>query len=94
MYKATKSRYNSTFYKVKHREGESAMDYIKIFQNSEALYVSVGNYYSEDQIIHTILDNFHQGGKYSAQIATKDFETRGLHLSYLLMFIQVLKRFG
>ena len=25
---------------------------------------------------------------------TKDFETRGLHLLYLPMFLQVLKRFG
>ena len=29
-----------------------------------------------------------------ACFSTKDFETRGLHSSYLLMFLQVLKRFG
>ena len=52
------------------------MNYIKIFQNSEALYVSVGNYYSEDQIIHTILDNFHQGGKYSDKTSSQQAELR------------------
>ena len=37
---------------------------------------SVGNIYSEDQIMHTFLDNFHQGGKYSAQIASHQAELR------------------
>ena len=46
------------------------MNYIKRFQNTQALSVSVGNTYSEDQLMHTFLDNFHQGGKYSAQIAS------------------------
>ena len=44
------------------------MNYIKIFRNSQALYVSVGKNYSEYQIMHILLDNFCQGGKYSAQI--------------------------
>ena len=39
------------------------MNYIKIFQNAQALSVPVGNTYSEDQMIHTFLDNFLQGGK-------------------------------
>ena len=34
--------------------------------NAHDLTISVGNYYSEDQLIHTFLDHFHQGGKYSA----------------------------
>ena len=50
------------------------MNYIKIFQNAHALSVSVGNSYSEDQLMHTFLDNFHQGGKYSAQIASHQAE--------------------
>ena len=41
------------------------MKYIKIFQNSKDLSVSVGNSYSEDQFMHIFLDNFHQGGKYT-----------------------------
>ena len=41
---------------------------MNIFQNAQALSVSVGNIYSEYQLIHTFIDNFHQGGKYSAQI--------------------------
>ena len=52
------------------------MNYIKIFQNAHALSIYVGNYYSEDQLMHTFLDNFHQGGKYSAQIASHQAELR------------------
>ena len=40
------------------------------------LSVSVGNSYSEDKLMHTFLDNFHQGGKYSAQIASHQAELR------------------
>ena len=56
-----KSRYERTFKQVTHKGGESAINYIKIFQNEQALSVSVGNSYSEDQLMHTFLDNFHQG---------------------------------
>ena len=60
---ADKSRYDRTFQQVTHKGGESTINYIKIFQNAQALSVSVGNSYSEDQIMHTFLDNFHQSGK-------------------------------
>ena len=50
------------------------MNYIKIFKNEHVLSVSVGNSYLEDQLMHTFLDNFHQGGKYSAQIASHQAE--------------------
>ena len=73
---ADKSRYDRTFYQVTHKGGESAINYIKRFQNAHALSVSVGNRYSEDQFMHTFLDNFHQGGKYSAQIASHKAELR------------------
>ena len=46
------------------------MNYIKRFQNSQALSVSVGDSYSEDQLMHIFLDNFHQCGKYSSQMAS------------------------
>ena len=65
---ADKSRYDRTFQQVTHKGGESSIDYIKIFQNAHASSVSVGNSYSEDQLMHTFLDNFRQGGKYSAQM--------------------------
>ena len=52
------------------------MNYIKIFQNAHVLSVSLGNIYSEDQLMHTFLDNFQQGGKYSAQIASHQAELR------------------
>ena len=73
---AEKSRYDRTFQQVTNKVGESAINYIKIFQNAHALSVSVGNSYSEDQLIHTFLDNFHQGGKYSAQISSHQEELR------------------
>ena len=47
-----------------------------MFQNAHDLSVSVGNSYSEDQLMHTFLDNFCQGGKYSAQIASHQAELR------------------
>ena len=60
---ADKSRYDRAFQQVTHKVGESAINYIKRFQNAQALSVSLGNIYSEDQIMQTFLDNFHQGGK-------------------------------
>ena len=73
---AVKSKYDRTFQQVTHKGGESAINYIKIFQNANALSVLVGNIYSEDQLMHTFMDNFHQGGKYSAQIASHQAEKR------------------
>ena len=52
------------------------MRYIKRFQNAQVLPVSVVNTYSEDQLMHTFLNNFNQGGKYSAQIASHQAELR------------------
>ena len=57
-----KSRYEWIFKQVAHKVGESAINDIKIFQNVQALSVSVGNTFSEDQLMHTFLDNFNQGG--------------------------------
>ena len=59
-----------------YKGGESAMNYNKIFKNKQDLSVSVGNNYSEDQLMHTYLDNFHQGGKYYAKIANDQVELR------------------
>ena len=71
-----KIRYNRTFQQITHKGGESAINYIKRFQNAQALSVSVGNSYSKDQIMHTFLDNFQQSGKYSAQLASHQEELR------------------
>ena len=73
---ADKSRYDRTFQQVTHKGGGSTINYIKRFQNAHALSVSVGNSYSENQLLHTFLDNFNQSGKYSAQIANHQAETR------------------
>ena len=73
---ADKSRHDRTFKQVTHKGGESAINYIQRFQNAHALSVLLGNIYSEDQIMHKFLDNFHQGGKYSAQIASHQAELR------------------
>ena len=58
-----KSRYVGIFQKVTHKGGESAMNYIKIFKNAQALSVLVGNKYYEDQLMHILLDNFYLDGK-------------------------------
>ena len=71
-----KSRYDSIFQQVTHKVRESVINNIKIFQNAQDLSVSVGNNYSEDQLLHIFLDNFHQGGKYSAQIDSHQAELR------------------
>ena len=67
---SVKIRHDGIFQQVTYKGGESAKNYIKRFQNSPALSVSLGNTYSEDQPMHIFLDNFHQGGKYSAQISS------------------------
>ena len=73
---ADKSRYDRIFQQVTHKRGESAINYIKRFQNAQAFSVSVVNSYSEDQIMHTFLDNFQQSEKYSAQLASHQAELR------------------
>ena len=52
------------------------MNYIKRFQNVQDLSVLKGNTYSEYQLIHTFLDNFHQDGKYYSQVASHQAELR------------------
>ena len=52
------------------------MNYIKIFQDAQALSVSVGNTYTEDQLMHIFMDNIRQGEKYSAQIDNHQVEFR------------------
>ena len=56
---------------VTNKVGGSEINYIKRFQNAHTLSVSIGDSYSEDQLMHTFLDNFRQGGKYSDQIASQ-----------------------
>ena len=53
------------------------MNYINRLQNSQAFSVSVVNSYSGDQLMHIFLDNFRQGGKYSAHIEIHQAELRG-----------------
>ena len=51
-----------------HKGGESEMNYIKIFQNLQALSVSVGKSNYEYQLMHILLGNFHQVRKYFTDI--------------------------
>ena len=46
------------------------MNSIKIFHNAKALEISVGNSYSGDHLMRTLLDYFQKGEKYTAQIAS------------------------
>ena len=73
---ADKRRFDRTFQQVTNKGGESAINNIKRFQNAHALSVSVGNSYSEDRLMHTLLDNFHPGRKYSSPIASHQAELR------------------
>ena len=52
------------------------MNHINTLQNVQALSVSVVNSYSEDQLMHIFLDNFHQGGKYNAPISSHQVTLR------------------
>ena len=58
-----KGKYDRLFQKVIQKGGESAINYIKIFQNDKALSISVGNTYSGYQLIHILVYSFQQGGK-------------------------------
>ena len=71
---ADKGMHDRNFQQVTHKGGESAMNYIKRFHNAQVLSVSVVNNYSENQLIHIFLDNFHEGRKYFAQIASHQAE--------------------
>ena len=53
---AYKSRYDRTFQQITHKKEKSAINYIKRFQNAQALSVSLVNSYSEEKIMHTFLD--------------------------------------
>ena len=65
---AGKSKYDKLFCQVTHKGYQSAMNYINIFQNAQALLISVGNSSSEDQLMRTFLDEFHQGGKHTSHL--------------------------
>ena len=71
-----KSRYDRIFQQVTDKGGDSAIKFIKIFQNSQALSVSVGKNYAEDQLMYIFLDNLHQGGNYSSKIDIHQEELR------------------
>ena len=71
-----KSGYNRTFQQLTHKGGESAINFIKRFQNAHNLSVLVGSSYSEDQLMHPFLDNFHQDRQYSAQISSHQAELK------------------
>ena len=58
------------FNKSHIKEGNLQSASSKSFKSAYALSVSVGKSYSGDQLMHIFLDNFEEGGKYSAQIAS------------------------
>ena len=64
------------FQQVVHKGGESEINYIKIFQNAKALSISVRNIYTGDKLIQTCVDNFQQGGNYSAHIEKHQAELK------------------
>ena len=79
-----KSRYYRFPHKVTHKRGDSEMNYIKIFQNSQVLSVSVGNNYYGYQLMHIFLNNFHQGENiYTSMTAEMHQKLEGVHLGLL-----------
>ena len=68
------------------------MNYIKIFQNTQALSVSVGNTYPEDQLMHIVLDKFHQGGTFYARIANHQVQLRreGKFTDQIYIYIYII----
>ena len=73
---AEKRRYGRPFHQVTNKIWQLSMNYIKIFQNTRALSISVGSSYSEDQLMHIFLDNFHLSGKYTAHITRHQADLR------------------
>ena len=71
---ADQSKYNIIFYKVVHKWRESAIHYIKILKKGKDLKCSVGNSYTEYQMMQTFLDNLQQGVKYPDQMASHQEE--------------------
>ena len=71
-----KITYDRNFQQVIHKVRESAIHFIKIIHNAHDFSILVENYYLEDLLIHTFLDNFHQCWKYSAQIDSHQAELR------------------
>ena len=61
-------RYNILFQQVMQKGGEPEINYIKIFHNAKALYILVGNGYSGDHFMRTLLGNFQPGVNYSNHI--------------------------
>ena len=57
-----KSIHDRLLQQVTHKAGESEMNYIKRLQDAQDLSVSARNSYSEYQLMHIFLDNFHQCG--------------------------------
>ena len=86
-----KRRYDRTFQQVTRKVGESATNYIKRFQNAQVLLISVGTSYSEDKLIYTFLDTFHQIGKYSAQITSHQAELKIKIIEHLILTEQLSK---
>ena len=79
--------YDRIFQQVTHKGGGHEINYIKIIKNAQDLSVSVGNTYSEDQLMHTFLDNFHQSGEYSDQIAIHQADIRREENALIKTFI-------
>ena len=80
------------FQQVVYKVGDSEIKFTKRFQNAKALEISVVNSYTEDHLMHTLLETFQQGGKYYSRIILHQTELRReekswiknhyLHLSY------------
>ena len=64
-----KSRYNWLFHKVVHQGGGSEINYINTLKDYKTLEISVGNSYSEYQLIQTLFYNLQKEVRCLYQIA-------------------------
>ena len=82
-------RYDRLFQQVIHKGEESAIKYIKIFHNAKALEISVRNSCTEDQLMHTFLDNFIKVGStlIRKQSNKNNFEEKKIYWSKIIIYI-------
>ena len=57
------SIYNRMFQRLIYKRGESEINYIKLFKIAKALEILVGQSYSEDHLMQTLLEDLYQDGK-------------------------------
>ena len=72
----TKLDMTGLFKRLRKKKGNLQLITLKYSRMHTLCQNTVGNSYSEEQLMHTFLNNFHQGGKYSDHIDIHQTELR------------------